>query len=68
MKKKSTSQSAPARLLAREDFRSSLGEGGFLNLRVLFGLCVMLAGVFLALFATANIRPDSPLILRRDFP
>jgi hypothetical protein len=24
-------------------------EGGFLNLRVLFGLCVMLAGVFLAL-------------------
>jgi S-layer homology domain len=41
MKKKSTSQSAPA--------RSSLGEGGFFNLRVLFGLFVMLAGVFLAL-------------------
>jgi hypothetical protein len=41
MKKNSTSQSAPA--------RCSLGEGGFLNLRVLIGLCVVLAGVFLAL-------------------
>ncbi len=41
MKKKSSSHSAPA--------RRSLGEGGFFNLRVLFGLCVMLAGVFLAL-------------------
>ena len=34
---------------ARQEFRSSLGEGGFLNLRVLFGLFVMLAGVLLAL-------------------
>src|SRR5436190_9769746 len=42
MKKKSTSQSAPA--------RRSLGEGGFFNLRVLIGLFVVLAGVFLALF------------------
>src|SRR5438105_4090206 len=41
MKKKSTSQSAPA--------RRSLGEGGFFNLRVLIGLFVVLAGVFLAL-------------------
>jgi S-layer homology domain len=41
MKKESTSQSAPA--------RSSLGQGGFFNPRVLFGLCVMLTGVFLAL-------------------
>src|SRR5205809_1283257 len=41
MKKKSTSQSAPA--------RRSLGEGGFFNLRVLIGLSVILAGVFLAL-------------------
>src|SRR6266705_3050582 len=41
MKKKSTSQSAPA--------RRSLGEGGFFNLRVLIGLSVFLAGVFLAL-------------------
>ncbi len=63
MKKKSTSQpvrgslgeggSAPVR---RPVLRSSaateggsLGEGGCLNLRVLFGLFVMLAGVFLAL-------------------
>jgi len=42
MKKKSASQSAPA--------RRSLGEGGFFNLRVLIGLFVVLAGVFLALF------------------
>src|SRR2546429_4096166 len=41
MKKKSTSQSAPA--------RRSLGEGGFFNLRVLIGLFIVLAGVFLAL-------------------
>src|SRR5882724_2629007 len=41
MKKKSASQSAPA--------RRSLGEGGFFNLRVLIGLFVFLAGVFLAL-------------------
>src|SRR5712691_679759 len=41
MKKKSASQSAPA--------RRSLGEGGFFNLRVLIGLFTVLAGVFLAL-------------------
>src|SRR5439155_20012419 len=41
MKKKSASQSAPA--------RRGLGEGGFFNLRVLIGLFVVLAGVFLAL-------------------
>src|SRR6266568_7055948 len=41
MKKKSASQSAPA--------RRSLGEGGFFNLRVLIGLFMVLAGVFLAL-------------------
>src|SRR5436189_3261611 len=41
MKKKSASQSAPA--------RRSLGEGGFFNLRVLIGLFVVLAGGFLAL-------------------
>jgi hypothetical protein len=41
MKKKSTSQSAPA--------RRGRGEGGFFNLRVLIGLLVVLAGVFLAL-------------------
>src|SRR5215208_847719 len=41
MKKKSTSKSATA--------RRRLGEGGFLNLRVLIGLLVVLVGVFLAL-------------------
>src|SRR4029450_7325063 len=41
MKKKSASQSAPA--------RRSLGEGGFFNLRVLIGVFIILAGVFLAL-------------------
>src|SRR5712691_6659946 len=41
MKKKSASQSAPA--------RRSLGEGGFFNLRVLIGLFIVLAGVCLAL-------------------
>src|SRR5216683_4618980 len=41
MKKKSASQSAPA--------RRSLSEGGFFNLRLLIGLLVVLAGVFLAL-------------------
>jgi len=41
MKKKSASQSAPA--------RRSLGEGGFFNLRILIGLCIALLGVFLAL-------------------
>jgi hypothetical protein len=43
MKKKSTSQSAPA--------SRSLGEGGFFNLRVLIGLFVFLSGVFLALLS-----------------
>src|SRR5262249_28233017 len=41
MKKKSASQSAPA--------RRSLGEGGFFSLRLLIGLFVVLASVFLAL-------------------
>src|SRR5437867_3351544 len=41
MKKNSTSQSAPA--------CHSFSEGGFFNLRLLIGLCVVLAGVFLAL-------------------
>src|SRR5438094_6463348 len=49
MKKKVTSQSAPA--------RRSLSEGGFFNLRVLVGLFVALAGaslLALGAFATAN--------------
>jgi len=41
MKKKSTSQSAPA--------RRNLGEGGFLNLRVLLASVLCLVGVFIAL-------------------
>src|SRR5262249_33566282 len=43
MKKKSAFQSAPARH----------GLGGFLNLRSIIGLFVLLAGVFLALFGTS---------------
>jgi Bacterial Ig-like domain len=46
MKKKSASRSTPA--------RRNPGEGGFFNLRVLIGLLVALAGVSLALLATAN--------------
>src|SRR5438876_9854036 len=41
MKKKSTSQSAPA--------CHSLGEGGFFSLRLLIGLFIVLAGVLMAL-------------------
>jgi hypothetical protein len=41
MKPKSNSASVPA--------RCNLGEGGFFNLRVVIGLFVLLAGVFLAL-------------------
>src|SRR5262249_32557626 len=41
MKKKSASRSAPA--------RRNLDEGGFFNLRVLFGLVIVLVGVFLVL-------------------
>src|SRR6266705_176031 len=61
MKKKSTSQSAPA--------RRSLGEGGFFNLRVLLASLVALVGVFLALLglgafsnasAQANPIPKAP--------
>jgi hypothetical protein len=44
MKKKSTSQSAPA--------RRSLGEGGFFNLRVLIASVLCLFGVFVALLAS----------------
>ena len=46
MKKKSSPQSVPARLRAR--------EGGFLNLRVSIGLLTVVAGVLFVLFATAN--------------
>src|SRR5438309_8446204 len=57
MKKNSTSQSAPA--------RHSFSEGGFFNLRLLIGLCVVFAGVFLALlglgtFPAASIAQAQP--------
>ena len=54
MKKRSVSRfaSAPRSLAQR-----SVGEGGFLVLRVLFGLVVFFAGVFLALFATSATGP-----------
>src|SRR2546430_14133257 len=52
MNKKSTSQSAPARLPAREHFRSSLGEGRLINLLVLVAMVVAVTGVALVFFAT----------------
>jgi hypothetical protein len=54
MKKKSTSQSAPARRSpwhAVVSRRRRLGEGGFFNLRVLIAALFCLAGVFIALGA-----------------
>src|SRR5713101_6013726 len=50
MKKKSASQSAPA--------RRSLGEGGFFNLRVLVGLFVGMTGISLALFGANPFGPN----------
>jgi hypothetical protein len=41
--------------------KKSTFQSAFLNLRVLFGLFVMLAGVFLALFATANPSGLNPM-------
>jgi len=80
MKKKATSKSASARRspclagMSRRSFsedgsfrRKRLGEGGFLNLRVLIGLFVSLAGIFLAMLgfgtfsnvsAQPNLDPD----------
>jgi len=62
MKNKHTAQSAPARLPARERFRSSLGKGEFLNLRALLALlvcaaaaCSVLSGALLGFF-----RPEAP--------
>src|SRR6266702_4781136 len=50
------SLSAPTRLPAREGFRSSLGEGGFFNLRLLIGLFIVEAGVSLALLGSGHRR------------
>ena len=47
MKKKSTSQSAPA--------RRSLGEGGFFNLRVLIGAVFCFTGLAVALFGRRSV-------------
>src|SRR5437870_9677039 len=52
MNKKSTSQSAPA--------RSSLGEGRFINLRVLVALVVAVTGVALVFFATSAAGQATP--------
>src|SRR5256885_17120606 len=56
MKKKSLFNSPPA--------RRSLGEGGFLNLRVVIGLFIALTGVLLALlgfgtFSSASAQPNA---------
>src|SRR5438552_18973869 len=42
--------------------RRNFSEGGFFNLRVLFGLCVGMTGISLALFAANPLgRSSSPL-------
>src|SRR5436190_11441364 len=56
MKKHSTSASAPA--------RRNLGEAGFFNVRVLIGLFVILAGVFLALLGFGAFSAQAPRIYR----
>ena len=53
MKKKHTARSAPARRPARESFRSSLGEAGFLSLCISLGVLVFFAGILFALFAAS---------------
>src|SRR5205823_8592252 len=58
MKKKSTSQSAPA--------RRSLGEGGFFNLRILIGLCIALAGISLALLSLDAFAANSAPVKIRN--
>src|SRR5438876_6030999 len=58
MKKKSTSQSAPA--------RRSLGEGGFFNLRILIGLCIALAGISLALLGLDAFAANSAPVKIRN--
>ncbi len=61
MKKKSTSQSAPARrsLLTRRSLaRRPVSEGGFFNLRVLIASLFCLAGIFIVLLG-AGIYSDS---------
>jgi len=64
MKKHSTSQSGPA--------RHNLGEAGFFNLRVLIGLFVILAGVFLALLGfggfSAQAQQSHTIITRSTDP
>src|SRR6266700_1731230 len=76
MKKKSTSQPVRGPVLRSSAATEggSLGEGGFLNLRVLLGLFVMLAGVFLALvsfgpattgFAQGTTREEMTLALAK---
>src|SRR5882724_10006955 len=58
MKKKSASQSAPA--------RRSPGEGGFFNLRVLIGLCIALAGISLALLGLDAFAANSAPVKIRN--
>ena len=52
MKSKHTAQSAPARrsrLLRRSICEGWVGEAGFFNLRLLIGVFIVVAGVFVAL-------------------
>jgi spore coat protein A len=70
MKREYVFRSAPDRPSARECFRSSLarrliGEGGFLNLRILPGVLAFLTGLVLTLFAAAN--PQVSSLLNSDY-
>src|SRR5438034_3635540 len=69
MKKQSTaSQSGPARLPARENLRSSLGEGGFLGPRLLLAVlvcagigCLVMAGTLPATAVKfASLHSEAP--------
>ena len=60
MKRESASRSAPARLPAREYFRSSLGESEFFNLRALIALLLCASACFIAVgVAPAFLRPEA---------
>jgi hypothetical protein len=67
MKKKSSSQLVRPSLSTRRSFmRRLVGEGGFPNLRVLFGLFVMLAGLFLALLSFGPARTGFAQVTTRE--
>jgi hypothetical protein len=68
VKKKDTNQSAPARQPACENFRSSLGKGGFLNLRtwICFALiCSLGISAYADIITVTNTNDSGPGSLRQ---